>query len=87
MNFDFTMYTKDNCPYCLHAKRLLTKTGFTFKEIKVPTQASKEDIQIKVTEAGSNAEVRTVPQIFHGESYIGGFTELQFYIKSLQPVS
>jgi len=77
---EYTLYTKDGCGYCVHAKNLLKSKGFTYQEINIPRQASRDDVQLKVTEAGSNVAVRSVPQIFHGDDYIGGFTELQKYL-------
>lgn len=74
------MYTKDGCTYCNAAKTLLKAKGFTFEELKIPNQVTKDQVQMKVTESGSNTVIRTVPQIFHGDKYIGGFQELQRYL-------
>jgi glutaredoxin 3 len=76
------IYTKPSCPHCIQAKNLLTTKNIPFKEITVPAEASKEDIQAKIKALGSSAQVRTVPQIFYtnkqGEViYIGGNSDLQ----------
>ncbi len=78
---EYTLYTKDGCSYCMHAKSLLKSKGLTFQEFNIPRQVSKDAVQMKVTEAGSNVVIRTVPQIFHGDTYVGGFTELQKYLQ------
>lgn len=53
-----TIYTKDNCPYCILAKNLLTSLGATYQEIDITT--SPEIIMNLVKKSG----MRTVPQIF-----------------------
>lgn len=78
---EYTMYTKDGCTYCNAAKSLLQSKGLTFEELKIPNQVTKDQVQMKVTESGSNVVIRTVPQIFHGDKYIGGFNELQRYLR------
>lgn len=79
---EFTIYTKDNCKYCTKAKSLLKERGLTFTEYALPTQATKEDIVAMLKASGSKAEIKTVPQIFNGTQYIGGFTELETYLGS-----
>ena len=79
----FTLYTKDNCPHCVAAKRLLQQKNQTYTELKVPDQADRETIQERVLEAGSSAVIRSVPQIFHGEKYIGGGQQLKRYLETL----
>ncbi|MFY9656215.1 MAG: glutaredoxin 3 [Methylocystis sp.] len=65
------IYTTSSCPYCIAAKRLLTQKGVTFEEISVDGDAVGRS---KMAErAGAR---RTVPQIFIGESHIGGCDDL-----------
>jgi glutaredoxin len=78
----FTLYTKDNCTFCTQAKQLLTNKGYSFSELKVPTQADKDMIQQRVTESGSPIQVRTVPQIFTEDKYIGDYTSLVKYLNN-----
>jgi glutaredoxin len=79
---NFTLYTKDNCSFCNKAKHLLTTKGHSYLELKVPDQADKEMIQQRVTESGSANLVRTVPQIFTDDKYIGDYTSLVEYLNS-----
>lgn len=66
-----TIYSKNNCPYCVQAKNLLTKKNIMFEEVKID-----ENLEAKqfILEQGH----RTVPQIYYkGKLFVeGGFTGL-----------
>ena len=65
------MYTTPICPYCVRAKALLTKKGVTWEEIDIfSDNGAREEMLSK-----SNG-MRTVPQIFVGDTHVGGFDEL-----------
>jgi glutaredoxin 3 len=64
------IYTKENCPYCDHAKTLLKSKQLAFTEIRVDTDADKLNEMIKLSGR------RTVPQIFINDKAIGGFDDL-----------
>lgn len=65
------IYTSPLCGFCHAAKRLLTEKGVTFSEIDV--WASPERKPEMIERAGGS---RTVPQIFVGETHVGGCDEL-----------
>ena len=65
------IYSKDYCPYCDQAKRLLKLRDIPFEEINIG-QWSMDAVN-KLTERSG---MRTVPQIFHGDELIGGCDEL-----------
>lgn len=65
------IWSKDNCTYCVQAKKLLEQKGIQFEERKIGDGYTKEDL----LEAVPNA--RTVPQIFLNDELVGGFTELR----------
>lgn len=65
------IYTTPICPYCLAAKRLLTKKGVPFTEIDVSRDPSLREKM--TTRAGGR---RTVPQIFIGDTHVGGCDDL-----------
>ena len=65
------IYTTPICPYCLAAKRLLTKKGVAFDEIDVSTDAG---LRAKMMERAGGR--RTVPQIFIGGQHVGGCDDL-----------
>lgn len=66
-----TVYTTDQCPYCLKAKQLLKEREISFSEVKIGWD---DDAQWDAL--FQRSKMKTVPQIFHGENLIGGFTEL-----------
>jgi glutaredoxin 3 len=66
-----TIYTTKMCPYCHAAKSLLAKKGAAFDEIDVSYDRSAR--QIMMLKANGQ---RTVPQIFIGETHVGGSDEL-----------
>ncbi|MFZ1725754.1 MAG: glutaredoxin 3 [Albidovulum sp.] len=65
------IYTTPFCPYCIAAKRLLTKKGATFEETDVSGDFAERQ-RMMVRAHGRN----TVPQIFIGGKHVGGSDEL-----------
>jgi thioredoxin reductase (NADPH) len=65
-----TMYSKDDCPYCDSAKRLLAATGQTWTEIDIVAEPARRDEMIE------RSGRRTVPQIWIGDRHVGGFDDL-----------
>lgn len=71
MNHDILIYSTKTCSYCLAAKGLLDRKGIPFKEIDL---TGNDALRAKlVNRTGS----RTVPQIFIGGEFIGGYHELR----------
>ena len=65
------MYTTAVCPYCIRAKRLLSERGVTaIEEVRVDLDPDRRDEMIQKTKR------RTVPQIYIGETHVGGCDEL-----------
>jgi len=65
------IYTTPFCPYCVRAKSLLTKKGAAFEEIDVMMdQGAREEMQ------SNSGGARTVPQIFIGDTHVGGSDDL-----------
>jgi glutaredoxin 3 len=66
-----TLYTTPTCGYCFSAKRLLSERGFGYTEVDVATNPGlRRDL------SAANGNYGTVPMIFVGEVFIGGFDEL-----------
>ena len=65
------IYTSPLCGFCHAAKRLLTAKGVSFSEIDVSRDPDQRNVM--VSRAGG---ARTVPQIFIGDTHIGGCDEL-----------
>jgi glutaredoxin 3 len=68
---DVTIYTTQFCPFCVAAKKLLRNKGASFQEIDVSYDPSQRKTMSE--RAGGR---RTVPQIFIGETHIGGCDDL-----------
>lgn len=66
------IYTKDYCPYCVKAKNLLASKGLDVTEIDITNSAELQ------SECFSKSNGRkTVPQIFIGNTHIGGYDDLR----------
>lgn len=65
------IYTKPTCGFCHMAKRLLTSKGVSFAEVNISAQPERRAEMIQRANGGS-----TVPQIFIGDTHVGGCTEL-----------
>ncbi|MEL6335312.1 MAG: glutaredoxin 3 [Pseudomonadota bacterium] len=64
------MYTTPICPYCRAAKNLLKSKGVAYTEIDVMMNSAKKQ------EMMERSGRRTVPQIWIGETHVGGCDEL-----------
>ena len=77
---DFVVYGRPWCGYCAGAVRLLKSSPYSFTYIDVYDEnISKESLSNKL-----GVSVRTWPQIVHGDTYVGGYTELVPYLKKLK---
>ncbi len=65
------IYTSPICGFCHAAKRLLNQKGISFSEIDVFSDPARKQEMIKRANGG-----RTVPQIFIGETHVGGCDDL-----------
>jgi glutaredoxin 3 len=65
------VYSTTYCPYCTKAKNLLKKKGVAFTEIDVTNDDALREEMVK--KAGGR---RTVPQIFIGDTHVGGSDDL-----------
>jgi glutaredoxin 3 len=64
------VYTTETCPYCVRAKRLLEQKGVAYQEIRVDLDLTKRE------EMMTRTNRRTVPQIFVGDTHVGGCDDL-----------
>lgn len=64
------VYTKDNCPYCVRAKALLSSRSMEYMERRIGIDVTRDEF----LEAFPNA--RTVPQIVFDGELIGGYDDL-----------
>jgi glutaredoxin 3 len=64
------IFTTPYCPYCVKAKRLLTRKNVPYEEIDV---AGDDAAREKLTQ---QTGMQTVPQIFIGDTFVGGSDDL-----------
>ena len=65
------MYTTAFCPYCTRAKQILHAKGVAqIVEIRIDTDPEARAVMMQTTQR------RTVPQIFIGDTHVGGCDDL-----------
>jgi glutaredoxin 3 len=65
------MYSTGVCPYCVRAEQLLVRKGVAdIDKIRVDLDPARRDEMVARTGR------RTVPQIYIGDTHVGGFDEL-----------
>ena len=65
-----TVYTKQSCPFCVRAKRLLEKKGVPYEEVAV-----EGDDALRAWLVEKTGQM-TVPQVFAGDRALGGFSDV-----------
>ena len=66
------IYTGPMCNFCSAAKHLLNKKKVNYTEFDIGVDSSKmQEMQERTKGA------RTIPQIFIGDTYVGGYNELK----------
>ena len=66
-----TMYTTAFCHYCTRAKQILQSKGVAqIDEIRIDTDPEARAVMMQTTQR------RTVPQIFIGDTHVGGCDDL-----------
>jgi glutaredoxin 1 len=75
----FTIFGRSDCGFCVRAKQLLEKNQLEMRWIDIQAEGiSKADLEKTI-----GKPVETVPQIFHGQAHIGGYTDLVEYMKMI----
>lgn len=71
MSQKIVMYTTEVCPYCVRAKQLLQQKGVQgIEEIRVDLLPERQGEMV------ARSGRRTVPQIFIGDTHVGGCDDL-----------
>ncbi len=65
-----TMYSTRFCPYCMRARQLLDAKRVEYTDIAVDEQP---ELRLEMMERSGR---RTVPQIWIGDTHVGGFDDL-----------
>ena len=64
------MYTTAVCPYCMMAERLLVSKGVEIEKVRIDLEPGRRAEMMEKTGR------RTVPQIYVGETHVGGYDDL-----------
>jgi glutaredoxin 3 len=64
------MYSTASCPYCVAARNLLQSKKVTWSEVSLDAEPDKR------AEMMARSGQRTVPQIFIGDTHVGGYDDL-----------
>ena len=67
---DIHLYSSRLCPYCTQAKRLFDQKGLKYRELLVDGNPELRQ------EAMQRSGQRTVPQIWVGDTHVGGCDDL-----------
>ena len=67
-----TMYTGNPCSFCEAAKALLKTKNVEIEELDIWKDPAKAKEMIQRTNGA-----KTIPQIFIGDTYVGGYQELK----------
>ena len=77
---DNIVYSKEDCPYCVKAKKHLIDRGISYKEYIYEKDFTKESLteslKTRFKHLGKDFEVKTVPQIILEGEYVGGCDDL-----------
>jgi glutaredoxin 1 len=68
-----TIFGTPTCGYCREAKALCERKELSYKYVDITV----ENIDFSDFEALTGKKFKTVPQIFNGEQYVGGYKELK----------
>lgn len=68
---DVTIYTTPTCSYCHRAKALLKRKNVNYTEVDVSGDMAKRTAMMERARGR-----RSVPQIFIGETHVGGCDDL-----------
>ena len=67
---EIVIYSTAMCPYCVRAKMLLQRKGMQWEERRIDLD------QALMTEMLERSNRRTVPQIFIGNTHVGGYDDM-----------
>ena len=90
MEMEVTIYTKDDCPFCIKAKDWLKGHGITYTENLMNDEEQRLALYQKLNGVQENIHLTTtqrrvnsVPQIFIDNKHIGGYDEMMLITDKL----
>jgi glutaredoxin 3 len=72
-----TVYSKAACPYCEHAKNLLSSLNLPYEEVRIDLNPDRLDEMLEASAGG-----KSFPQIVVKDFPVGGYTDLRDYVES-----
>ena len=72
---NFTVYTRDGCPYCTQIKQVLQGKGYNFREYKLGVDFQRAAFY------GQFGQGSTFPQVVLGSEHLGGCTDTVKYLR------
>ena len=78
---NFTVYTKDNCPYCYKVKQVLELTGTKFSSFNLNEDFTREEFYDKFGEGS------TFPQVVCDGEKIGGCSDTIKFLREQQVIN
>ena len=75
---NFTVYSKDNCPFCYKVKQVLELTGSNFVVYNLDEHFTKDEFYAEFGEGS------TFPQVICDDKKLGGCTDTVKYLKEKQ---
>jgi len=72
---NFTVYTKDNCPYCYKVKQVLELTGTKFSSFNLNEDFTREEFYDKFGQGS------TFPQVICDDKVVGGCVDTIQFLK------
>lgn len=76
----FTIFGHDACGFCRQSKAVMEAKGLPFRYVNIHDEGITPADLAKTV----GKPVNTVPQIFHGDQYVGGYQELTKYLETLK---
>lgn len=79
-----TIYSQPNCTYCEQAKALMKSKGVEFQELILNVGQKQEEGKTYVPVVTLKERLpgaKSVPQIFEGNTHIGGYNELVKFLR------
>lgn len=67
---EILIYTSATCPYCVAATNFLKSKGKQWREVRIDLDPAEREKMVALTKRTS------VPQIFVGDTHVGGFDEM-----------
>ncbi|MES2859814.1 MAG: glutaredoxin 3 [Pseudomonadota bacterium] len=79
---EITLYSSAICPYCVMAKNFLKSRGLGWTEVRIDTDPDARQKMVAL------ARRTSVPQIFIGDTHVGGYDDLMLLHRSgkLEPL-